>query len=144
MKSRKINLDKLSKRISEEIRKEENKESLTHIDSTKIDLYIDSNKYCWSIIDEIIYSEKVINTEFSQDIVNFFIKTPYIMNILDETGMQTMKPILLYGCIQSGSVYKNIKENTDINSINILDETIDHSLFDTQYIFSSTLAVNLN
>ena len=37
MKSRKINLDKLSKRISEEIRKEENKESLTNRQKKSLD-----------------------------------------------------------------------------------------------------------
>ena len=59
------------------------------------------------------------------------------MNILDEMGVQTMKPILLYGCIQSGAIYKNIEDNADMNSINILDETVEHAIFDTQHIFTS-------
>ncbi len=103
-------------------------------DSTQHDLYIDSTKYCWSIIDEIIYSR---TTEFDQEIVDIFIKNPHIMNILDETGIRITKPILAYGCIQPDSIYKNIEENADKDSISILDETVEHPIFGERYIFSS-------
>ena len=100
-------------------------------------LAIDSTKYSWAIIDEIVYSQKIINKVFDSKIPELFIKSPFIMYILDETVQRLKQPNLLYLCNKPESVYKNVENIQNIDSIKIIDETIDHELFGSYYICSS-------
>ena len=106
-------------------------------DSTTIHTQIDSTKYSWAIIDEIVYSQKIINKVFDSKIPELFIKSPFIMYILDETVQRLKQPNLLYLCNKPESVYKNVENIQNIDSIKIIDETIDHELFGSYYICSS-------
>lgn len=111
-------------------------------DSTKIeDPIIDQSKYSWSIIDEVINSRKILDKEFDPEIVDMFIKTPYMMHILDDKGQRIVYPFLLYICIKltpEATIYNNALEPNNINSINIIDEQIDHPLLGSYYYFSPT------
>ena len=98
---------------------------------------INSNKYCWGIIDEIVHNRKIRNKEIDPEIVRLFIKSPYIMYILNENAQRVLQPNILYLCDKVGSVYKNVEESSNIDSINILDDQVDHELFGSHYIYSS-------
>lgn len=121
-------------------------------DSTKIeDPVIDQSKYSWSIIDEIINSRKILDKEFDQEIIDMFIKTPYMMHIVDANGQRIIYPFLLYLCINpiskatqpdatqpDATQYNNAIEHNNTNSINIIDEQVDHPLLGSYYYFSSS------
>ena len=110
-------------------------------DSTKIDEHvIDESKYCWSIIDEIINSRKILDKEFDPEIIDMFIKTPYMMHIVDVNKQRVIYPFLLYICIKltPESIFYNNALEPNTNSINIIDEQIDHPLLGSYYYFSSS------
>jgi len=112
-------------------------------DSTKIDAeVIDKNeeKYGWVIIDEIANSRKILDKEIDTEIIDMFMKTPYMMHILDNHGHRIQQPILLYMCskLPDATLYTNIIESDNTNSINIIDEPIDHPIFGSYYYFTST------
>ena len=49
---------------------------------------------------------------------------------------------ILYICDKVGSVYKTEEENTNTDSINILDDQVEHELFGLHYIFSYPSTTN--
>lgn len=111
-------------------------------DSTTInDSEIDENKYSWAIIDEMVNSRKIIDKEFDPIIVDlFFKKSPYMMDILDDSGIRIVKPNLLYMCNKltpDATLYTNVTESVNKDSINIIDEPIDHPFLGSYYYFTS-------
>ena len=117
-------------------------------DATTIPVNINPSKYVWTIIDEIINSQKVLSKQVSQDLSKLFLKIPELADILDKDGHKIMRPNALYLCTNMtkspdnptieipDTTYKNIHKSVD-NTISILDNTVDHPWLGTNYFFTS-------
>jgi hypothetical protein len=110
-------------------------------DSTQIDnIIIDQQKYCWAIIDEIINARTILDKDVEQDIIDMFLhKAPFMMHILNNKGMSITQPIIAYLCNKPTPEvsYTTILELDNTNSINIIDEQIEHPFLGYYYYFTS-------
>jgi hypothetical protein len=109
-------------------------------DSTNIENKIEINeKYNWLIVDEIINKKKINGKEINQDIVDMLNNTPYMTNILDISGNRIIHPNLLYLCNNNNTntEYKNVVKSSNTESIELFDDTIEHSWLGASYYFSS-------
>jgi hypothetical protein len=108
-------------------------------DLSEIDIELDNSNYSWSIIDEIMNLKEIMDKKVDPSIIDLFMTFPYMMNIVDEKGMQVLQPSVLYMCQRelTETLYKNCLKHENSETINILDEPIEHPFLGTNYIFST-------
>jgi len=104
----------------------------------------DIKKHRWVIMDEIEYNKLVSGKPISQDSLAMFKENPHLTHLYDDNKKRLLRPLLMYGCYkerddndQEGDIYHNRPIVDDNQSIDIIEDTIDHSWFGDYYYFSS-------